>query len=163
MKFLKWTILPAILFFILTGCPYESQYPITAADKKINPELLGKWIKTDNMEKDKPDYFQINQLTDQMYEILEYKMGYDSTYTQTSYIAHVSEVGETSFLNMKRDGKYYLYKLEMGNASSSFTIYEVTDNIDETFNSSEELQKFVAKYKDLSFFYNKDEHVYLKQ
>ena len=42
------------------------------------------------------------------------------------------------------------------------TVFEVTDNIDEKFDDSEDLKEFVSKYKDLSFFYNKDEETYLR-
>ena len=60
-----------------------------------------------------------------------------------------------------QDGTFYFYKIEMTNATQ-FKLYEVTDNIDETFSTSAELMSFFSKYKDLSFFYNKDEEVYNK-
>jgi hypothetical protein len=42
-------------------------------------------------------------------------------------------------------------------------IYEVTDNIDETFSNATDLKAFFEKHKDLSFFYNKDEKKYKKK
>lgn len=63
---------------------------------------------------------------------------------------------------MQQDGKgdYYLYRIDMGNGE--FTLFELTDNIDEKFNTSAELKAFVKKNMGLSFFYNKDEERYLK-
>jgi hypothetical protein len=42
-------------------------------------------------------------------------------------------------------------------------LYEVTDNIDEEFESAAELKAYIAKYKDLSFFYEKSTLQYYKE
>jgi hypothetical protein len=68
------------------------------------------------------------------------------------------------FLNLKKqdDDKFYFYKVELTD-KQNFVMHEVTDNIDEKFNTANELKAFFEKHKDLSFFYNKDEKKYKKQ
>ena len=61
---------------------------------------------------------------------------------------------------MKQNGKFYLHKVDL--SDDRFVLYEVTDNIDEKFDSSEKLKAFVKKHMHLSFFYNKDEVTYYK-
>ena len=75
---------------------------------------------------------------------------------------HLTTVGTTIFMNMQKenDNNYYLHKMEID--GDKITVFEVTDNIDEKFSSSEDLKAFVTKYKDLSFFYNKDEETYIR-
>ncbi|MDF1548757.1 MAG: hypothetical protein P1P88_13115 [Bacteroidales bacterium] len=153
----------AIAVLILTACPYASKVPIDVAGVKIQKELLGKWVKAGDQEKENPEYFVISPIGDVKYNIVKNEYNtYDSAYKQTIYISHISKVDNLSFMNMQQDGKgdYYLYKIDLG--SDEFTLFELTDNIDEKFNTSEELKAFVQKNMNLSFFYNKDEERYIK-
>lgn len=154
------------LVVLLTACPYESAVPITEADAPIDKTLLGKWIKEDDSDNEFPDeYYQIDDLGGRLYEILKFSLNTeDSTYTSETFISHFSDLtkdGQTyRFLNMKKDGNYYLHLVDLN--SERFILYEVTDNIDETFSTSEELRAFVEQHMHLSFFYNRDEATFYK-
>jgi len=154
------------LLILLTACPYESTVPITESDQKIDDRLLGKWYKEGEMNNEYPEeYYEIKALGDRLLEVNKYERKQDSTYREYSYISHLSVLqGENGkkyhFLNMKKDGKYYLHRIDL--QPGRFTLYEVTDNIDEKFNDSNALKNFVKQYMHLSFFYNKDEKEYFK-
>ena len=146
---------------LLISCPYFSEVAIDNPNIKVDRNLLGKWISSDDLEKENPEYYEINEHDEYRYDILKYTYG-DSTYSHNSYISHITEVDGATFLNMSMDETgFYLYKIEMD--EKSFTLYEITDNIDEKFTKSEELKEFIKKNKNLSFFYNKSEKKYIKQ
>ena len=166
MKFLSRALLFLPILILLTACPYESSVPITEADKPIDKMLLGKWVKTDEQGSDYPsEYYQINDLGGKLYEVMKYSINSeDSTYTNETYISHISDLSKNGnsvkFLNMKKDGNYYLHRIDL--TSDNFVLFEVTDNIDEKFDSSSELKAFVETNMHLSFFYNKDEVTFVK-
>ena len=87
----------------------------------------------------------------------------DSTYSQEIYISHISDLEGNSFMNMQQDGSgdYFLHKIVL--AENVLTFVEVTENIDEKFNTSEELRAFIQKHMNLSFFYTKEEVQYTKR
>jgi hypothetical protein len=74
-------------------------------------------------------------------------------------------MGTVNFLNLKEesDSKYSFFKIELSEDKKQMVIYEVTDNIDETFSNAGDLKAFFDQHKDLSFFYNKDEKKYKKK
>jgi len=159
---LKVTLLFPILVLVLMGCPYESKVPISSPSVKVDHSLLGQWVKIKDSENEHPDFFEITQLNDMKYKIAKNTFSTtDSAYKAEDYIAHTTKIENTTFLNMERDGKFYLHKLEQN--GNTFKLYEVTDNIDEQFDNSDDLYAFVKQYMKLSFFYNKDEEAYKKQ
>ncbi len=167
MKSLKRTALFLPILILLTACPYESDVPITEANTPIDKTLLGKWYKEGEAEMQYPtQYYKIDPLGSELYEVTKLDMNSeDSTYRTETYISHISSLNDASgkkyvFLNMKKDGKYYLHKIDL--AEDKFVLYEVTDNIDEKFNTSAEMKAFVRQHMHLSFFYNKDETTYFK-
>lgn len=147
---------------IFTACPYSSTVPLSNASVKYGPELLGKWVVVDEYA-ETPNYFIFSDVDGMKFKAEKYE--YNSTdeiyEISGTYVCHFTDIGKTRFANMSQDGTYYFYKIEMVGANQ-FKLYEVTDNIDETFSSSTELMAFFTKYKDLSFFYNKDEETYNK-
>ncbi len=167
MKQLKNTLIASLvisMMFVLLGCPYSSKVPVDQPNEKINNNLLGKWINAKDVAKDKPEYYQIADAGNNMYKISKFRYNSsDSSYREDKYMCHTSKIGDNLFLNMQpNDSKvYYLYRIDLKN--NRFTLYEVTDNIDEEFNNSEELKAFIKKYMHLSFFYNKDEKAYVKE
>ncbi len=163
MKYLNFKALAySLMLFcvvVLTACPYSSEHPIDPVGVKIKRELMGKWTKNSG---DNPPFYIFEKSDDNKYDVTKNEWSdTDKAYsTKTKYVGHISELGGTMFLNMFSDGKYYFYKLEL--SASELKLFEVTDNIDETFSSSAELKSFFMKHKDMSFFYNKDEEVYKK-
>jgi hypothetical protein len=156
-------LLMATIVVVFTACPYTSSVPIDNPSVQIDSKLLGKWVKTSDQANENPTFFVITAIGDVKYNIVKNEYNtYDSAYSQTIYVSHISKIDNLSFMNMQQDGKgdYYLYRIDMGNGE--FTLFELTDNIDEKFNTSAELKAFVKKNMGLSFFYNKDEERYLK-
>lgn len=166
-KFLKISIFASLLL-LLTACPYESKVPITKANKAINKTLLGNWYTDGEMDKEYPkEYHKIKAENDNTYRITHLEFdSEDSTYKERIYISHLSYLKDKngkkySFLNMKKkDNKYYLYRIKLN--AEQFVLYELTDNIDEEFDTNEELKNFVKQNMHVSFFYNKDEVTYYK-
>jgi biopolymer transport protein ExbD len=163
MKTKSFFLILAAIVLVIAACPYTSTVPIDQPTVKTDKKMEGKWIKSSDVTAENPNFYEIKIFNDYKYTIVnnEYS-SYDSTYTKTTYIAHASKIENISFLNMQKDGTgdYYLYKFELG--PDELTLFELTDNIDEKFNSSADLKAFVQKNMKLSFFYNKDETKYLK-
>ncbi len=150
---------------VLTACPYQSAVPISEANQKPNKKLMGKWIKESDLEQENPEFFVIKKSEDDKFKFYIVKNEYqssDSSYKETKYLTHITDIDGNIFLNMQENGEgdYYIHKVDL--QGDKFVLYEVTDNIDEKFNSSAELYDFIKKYMNLSFFYNKDETTYVR-
>jgi len=146
------------------GCPYASTVPIDVPKIKVNKKLIGKWIKTSDLSKENPNYYEIEKHDKYLYRITDNSYNsMDSTYSQEIYISHISDLEGNSFMNMQQDGSgdYFLHKIVL--AENVLTFVEVTENIDEKFNTSEELRAFIQKHMNLSFFYTKEEVQYTKR
>lgn len=151
-----------IASLMFTACPYSATVPLSNANIKFDASFLGKWVVADEYSEN-PNYFIFSDIDGMKFKAEKYEFNSTDEIYEVggTYVCHFTDVGKTRFANMNQDGTFYFYKIEMINATQ-FKLYEVTDNIDETFNASGELMAFFAKYKDLSFFYNKDEEVYNK-
>jgi len=157
------TILGAIII-IMTACPYASKVPIDSPSVKVTQQFTGKWLKASDKEKENPEYYVISGIDEYKYNIVKFEyQTSDSSYKETKYVSHMSQIEDVSFLNMQKDGHgdYYLHKIDL--SGNEFSLFEVTDNIDEKFSNSADLKSFVKKYMRHSFFYNKDEIKYLKK
>jgi hypothetical protein len=157
-------ILLAFFAIVFMGCPYSSEVPIDEPSVKTDPKLIGKWEDKNSSEYN----YIISKSGDFNYKICKRKIKAESTGTDTStYMAYVSDVNGTRFLNLweaySTSKSYSLYKLELNGSGSKLTLASVTENIDEKFTSSPELKKFIQMYMNLSFFYSKDEDVYIRE
>ncbi|MCH2043579.1 MAG: hypothetical protein MK212_05515 [Saprospiraceae bacterium] len=158
-----------LLLCLFTACPYQSEVPISEPQTAVSKDLLGKWIKeSNNTEEEFPEYFVIEKKSQYIYKIIKYSYDQEkSAYTETPHDAHISLVEGQEFLNMHLDpdvdmaSGYGLYKLERD--KESFVLFELSSNIDEKFEDSKELTKFIKKYMHLSFFYNSGEETYTKE
>lgn len=160
-KIVLFSLLAAVL--VLTACPYQSSVPISEANQKPNKKLMGKWVKESDMDKENPEYFKIQPIDKYKFNIVKFEyQSSDSTYKGTKYLTHISKIDDNVFLNMQENGQgdYFLHKIDL--QGDKFVLYEITDNIDEKFNTSAELYDFVKKYMNLSFFYNKEELTYIR-
>ncbi|MCF6239958.1 MAG: hypothetical protein L3J74_01285 [Bacteroidales bacterium] len=160
-KVVLLSLLAAVL--VLTACPYQSSVPISEANQKLDKKLMGKWIKESDMEAENPEYFEIQPVDKYKFNIVKFEyQTSDSSYKETKYLTHITKIDNNVFLNMQENGAgdYFLHKVDL--QGDKFILYELTDNIDEKFNTSAELYDFVKKYMNLSFFYNKDETTYIR-
>ncbi|MBL4657876.1 MAG: hypothetical protein JKX73_07730 [Flavobacteriales bacterium] len=154
----------AALFCLLIACPYTSTVPIDVPNVKVDKAMLGKWVKTSDLEAENPSFYEISKHDKLIYKITDNTYNTtDSTYGQEIYISHVTQIEGNTFMNMQKDGTgdYYLHKVVLG--GKVITFIEVTENIDEKFNTSAELKAFITKYMNLSFFYTKEEVQYTKK
>lgn len=157
------------LMLLLTACPYQSRVPISQPTENVNKKIMDTWATTSEIEYDNPTYIEITKAgkSKVQYHVIEYTYSSsDSAYNSATHTMHTSTVGEYTFLNLQEnsEGDYYIYRLDYNEDldPDAFILYEVTDNVDETFNSSADLKSFVEKNMNTSFFYNKDEKKYVK-
>jgi len=159
MKTMKWILPLLILTVMLCGCPYSSQVPLEATGKKINKELLGTWEPKSSSD----DQYKISKDDEFTYKIV--KTSKNSKDPQI-FKAYITEIDGDAFLNLWEengsDKAYYFYKLELNSSSSKATLSSVTENITEKFTTGEEMKAFFKKYKNLSFFYEKSQDVFIK-
>lgn len=155
MKAFKFIALVGALSFTFMGCPYESKVPVDdASNGKVDKALLGKYT-----EKSSEDYVYDIKSDGNQYRITKKKL--NSEDEPTIYIGFTSKVGANQYLNVREEGsssdaKYYIYKMEV-KGEDRIKLKGVTDNITEEFANSAEFRAFIAKYENLSFFFDKDE------
>ncbi|HWB64678.1 MAG TPA: hypothetical protein VG603_14280 [Chitinophagales bacterium] len=161
MKKLKWIAPLFVLAVTLAGCPYSATVPLDAPSVKINDNLLGTWEpKSSNGET-----YVVTKTDNFTYKIV--KNSTDEKTPPVTYSAYMSSVGGDLFLNLKEENgepkaSYYFFKYEISASGAKVTLHPVTDNIKETFTTSADLKAFFTKYKSLSFFYEKDDDVFIK-
>ena len=158
------------IYLLITACPYESSVPLTVPSEKLIPELLGKWVVHDG----KGNHVVINKLNTNQYQIKDYKFDNDKReYISENYRAHSSTIDDEIFLNVSpapkissvdihgiKSESYFLYKIKF-QGTDSLLLVEVSQYIREQFINSVELEAFVKKYQDLSFFFG-EENLYIK-
>jgi len=159
MKSLKWILPLLALTIALGGCPYGSKQFIDNPTVAVDAKLLGKWETTKGTAKT----FTVTKIDAYTYSIASKTTQTGET---TEYKAFESNVEGDRFLNIKennsQDGKYYFYRIKLGADYSKIILQPVTENIDEVFNTPEELKAYIAKNKSLSFFFDRNEEVYIK-
>ena len=154
----------ACFSFLLMGCPYETEVPIDQPSIKFPSNLFGKWEPKSSSD----DVLTIKRKDDFVVTITKTKKDAKPDDSVEQYEAFLSEVGSMKFLNVSElseyssNPKYYLYKMEVSPSGSRITLSAVTENIDETFTSSAELKAFIQKNMQHSFFFEKEEDVYLR-
>lgn len=149
----------------LMGCPYETEVPIDKPGVKYPASLLGKWEPKSSSE----DTYSVKKKDEYVITITKIKKEAKPDEAPEEYEAFVSEVAGVKFLNLsekKDEGygpkKYYLYKLDISASGARLTLSPVTENIDEKFQTSAELKSFIQQNMKHSFFYDKEDQVYIK-
>lgn len=158
----KILLLPLLFFGLLlfSGCPYSSEVAIDEPSVMIDERILGKWES-----KNSQDYlYTIAKIDKNNYSIEKRKTASDEV---TLYRAFLSVLDSTRFLNIYEDlnvneKTYYFYKFEVSSSVSRITLTPVTENIDEQFHSSKELKEFFKKNMKNSYFFDKNEEVYIR-
>lgn len=158
MRNLRYILL-LLLFVTFTGCPYNSEVAIDESKMKIDERLIGKWES-----KSATDYDYIISKVDERTLKIEKKPKAEGELT--TYYGFLSEIKGTRFLNIYEESAnpraYYFYKTELTTSGAKLTLSAVTENIREKFTSSAELKAFFEKYMGLSFFYDKEDEVYIR-
>ncbi len=148
---------------MLMGCPYSSTVPLAEPDTKVPAFLLGTWELSGS--ESGGDKVEIKKSTDYVMEITKTSTGeYGTTDNYTGYVTTINNV---MFLNLAEkteydtDYTYYLYKIDK-QSDNKVTLYAVTANIRETFDSSDKLKAFVASNMQNSYFFDSGEETYYK-
>jgi hypothetical protein len=162
MNKIKWIAPLFVLTVMLSSCPYTSKVTIDSPAVKLNPALLGKWEPKSSSD----DRYVITKDKDDEFTYKIEKKSKDQK-EPTVYKAFISIVDGDSFINIWEDNSsteksYYFYKLELNANKDRITLTPITENITETFAKPEDLKAFIKKYKSLSFFFDKNQDVYLK-
>lgn len=151
--------LMGLFSLLFMGCPYGSEVAIDDGKTKIDEKLLGKWEAKSSSDYD----YIVSKTDDTTYKIEKKKRDANEV---TVYTGFLSVLGTTKFLNVWEEQSsprtYYFYKMELSGSGAKLTLSPVTDNIKEKFESSGALKTFFEKNMNLSFFYGKDDEVYIR-
>lgn len=156
----KKLILRLCLFssiIMLTACPYESYVPIDEGTVTIPEGFEGNWSQSLYSENPSADYFSLTILDEYTANITEFSYSeFDSSYSENNtYELTFSEVNGEFFMNAfdASLGSYFLYRINVDEEEGNITLTEITDNITETFENSEELKQFISENMYNSYFY----------
>ncbi len=157
------SVITASIF--LTACPYESAVPVSSPTVKYPVSLLGKW----ELKNSSDDLFLITKKDEFSFVVTKTKKQPKADDAPEVFEAFLSDVAGVTFLNIteKEDqlsgpGKFYLYKIVISQNETEITLSEVSENIDEQFDNSAALKSFIEKNMQHSFFFTKDDEVYIK-
>lgn len=162
-------LIALFVVFLCTGCPYESQVPISKKGGVFIETLIGKWQRQDEGQ----NYYLVEKLGEKSYKIAENAYNEETeSFDVTLYKGYISIVNSKYFFNVTQykpnveantaneimisaKPTYYLYKLSV--EDDHFIMYPLSNYIREEFKKSVTLEKFVEKNMDLSFFYGEEE------
>ena len=174
------------IWVLTTGCPYESTTPISVQGSQVPSKILGTWLDTSTLDEpdDEQTTFEISTDSNNRIIVTKHETDTEGEKSETTYYGHLTLVGDMYFANIENledaemgleddwayedeqddwmeetEPLYSLFGLEI--MGKRMRIRPVTSNISESFDSSDELKRFIEKHKDLSFFYNNDDEIVL--
>jgi|GEM_PF-2546139 len=141
---------------MLWGCPYSSNFALSDTYKPVDKFLVGNWIEEYAGE---GEYIGISLKENN--KLLIEKHGSDGV---TTYTGGVSSLGGHTFLNVYDEGmsSYYYYEIKLDKTAGTVTLTEVSEYIDEKFDTAEALRLFFTENAKNSYFFTTD-HVYTKK
>jgi hypothetical protein len=154
------------------GCPYKTKVSLESdPSEAVKSSYLGSYEKKGSttyryvVSKKSANLYKIEEVKNSDDKVTYTYEGYTTTIKGTPFL--VTRKTQSDFVNSTDYGKdnadYYIYKVNANSSGTIVKLYEVTDNIDEEFESAAELKAYIAKYKDLSFFYEKSTLKYYKE
>ncbi len=162
MRIFFIVLIVAVITFVLTACPYSSNIPLSNPSVTPDEFFYGTW-ELENEFTDTPEYIKFVKRDRFRFFVEKYEFSdIDKDYQKTiTFLCHFTDIDGDRFINAKKDGLFYFYKIEMTD-KDKFKLMEVTDNITETFYKSSDMLEFFKQNKHHSFFYNKDYQIYRK-
>lgn len=165
MKHLLQLLSVLTISVFLAGCPYETEVPIDNPTIKFPVALFGQWEPKNSSD----ELYTIRKKDDYTVAISKTKREVKPGDAPEEYEGYISEVGGVKFLNLSEKKeqennvkKFTLFKMEISPSGSRITLSAVTENIDEQFHTSAELKTFIQQNMNHSFFYDKEEQVYIR-
>lgn len=149
----------SFLAVVLWGCPYKSTVPLAPALEYVNKQALGKWMPETQRLKENPEYYIIEKRDSIRYDVEHFQFNdKEKGYNAKQYVCWSTNIDGYMFMNVQEAGQIEitLHRLDIL-GDDIMTLYEVTSNIDEKFDNSEDLYSFFDKYKKLSFFYTAEQ------
>jgi len=167
MKKLIYTLSIVTLSFLFMGCPYKTKVSIESdPSEAVKSSYLGSYEKKGSttyryvVSKKSANLYQIEEVKNSDDKVTSTYEGYTTTIKGTPFLVTRKTKTESDWYE---EDDYYIYKVNANSSGTIVKLYEVTDNIDEEFESAAELKAYIAKYKDLSFFYEKSTLKYYKE
>ena len=141
---------------MLWGCPYSSNFALSDAYKPIDKYLIGNWVEEYASE---GEYIAISLKENNKVQID--KHGSDGV---TSYEGGVSSLGGHTFFNVydATAMTFYYYEIKIDKTAGTATLTEVSEYIDEKFDTAEGLRQFFTENAKNSYFFT-TEHIYTKK
>jgi len=145
------------------ACPYKSDVALDAKPiQSIKKEVLGVYEK-----KGSSSYtYTVEKENDNIYKFIRTSTSETSKSKPSEYFGFTSTIDGETYLQMYRQSKYsskkvyYLYRMSLNKSNTILSLEPLSEHIKEAFTSSKDLRAFIAKYKDLSFFFGKEEKYY---
>ena len=125
---------------------------------------MGSWVPESESNHKNPSYYAIEAYDSTRYAVEHFQYNKDdSAYTSKNYVGHTTMLDGVMFMNLVESGtkEYLLHRIDY--VPDGMVLYQVTDNIDEKFITSEKMQEFFKKHLRTSFFYNNDEVTLVKK
>lgn len=151
--------------FLLWGCPYDSEVPISEPSMTVYKEWYGLW-KIPGEEKSYASMTRYSKV-----DSLHYRVVYNTwTSEQGSYMtkhfkAHLSRVNGSLFINiqpeMKLGGNYYLFGIRGNAAADTIRLRPLNEEIKEKFSNSDSLRSWLGANMDRKDFFE-DEEVFVR-
>lgn len=162
MKNILKTLFIAASAVLFMGCPYKTKVNLDPNPKeKVQSNLLGTYEKKGSstykyeVSKQDANHYKLKEIkTSDNKTTYEY-VGYTTTIKGTQFLVTRKIKGYSTDYSNTPNPDYYIYKVTASSSGAIVKLHELTENIKEEFASAEELKSFIAKYKDLSFFYAK--------
>jgi hypothetical protein len=169
-------LLPLLFLFcvsiLFSGCPYTSDVPVDVPNIKFESKYSGIWheAQSPNVKYEIKKFNEFEYLITQIPDTgsknvkddnLDVSVEVTKSSDSTIYTGHISKINEFYFLNLKSKGQsffqsnqYSIYKIDFI-SNSEFRLTEITSNIKEQFDNSNDLRNYIEKYMDagISFFY----------
>ncbi len=146
---------------MLMACPYNSSIPLGTAEAKVPAFMLGTWEKLD----DATIHIEIKAGTTNTMDVTKTTTSEDSEPTVENYIAYVTDINGTMFLNVSEktdyEPSYYFYKVGR-EGDNKMILSAVTENVREKFEDSGAMKKFFASNMQNSYFYDLADESYFK-
>ena len=139
----------------MVACPFEAPFPIDEPSIKYSSSMIGKWAEESELENEAPSYFMISDVDSYSFKIEEFTYdGDNDSWSSSEYTAHLSGISNYKFINIYDASMetWYFYRMDWDDPDQ-FSLYAVTEYIDESFDSSAEMKIFFEKYCELSFLY----------
>jgi hypothetical protein len=140
--------------FLLTGCPYESQIPLSDSRvSKIDSLILGRWYGINPSDSNEIYRLNILNFNDSEYliEIATEKNSSSQTSLQRGFITIINgnKIMNLKDLDTKSSYQFYLFELKMGKLyTSSFS----DEFIKEKFTDMHEFYTYISKNIDKDKF-----------